>query len=190
MAKKLFSFIGILLILALIAGIVYFVYVFTGEFSTDFKTFYVEIDGKKYVKDAYDLTFYKPRIDVHYTFEKVQSNKLTFTYLIEPAGNDFNFTVDGEKVSWLNVDGLAEAFNIKSDADGITLNCANKKVLDVLQSVYPNSNIVLPEDIDTENISRYKLTVTAEDKRTSIILTFKCAPAIENIILNPSEIIF
>ncbi len=188
--KKVLAFWGVVLILALIAGVVYFVYVFTGEFSTDFKTFYVEIDKTKYVKDTYDLTFGKTRVDVHYTFEKVQTKKLTFTYAIEPTGSDFNFTVDGEKVSWLNVDGLSEAFDVKKDADALTLDCTNKKVSDVLKAVYPNSDIVLPDGIDEERISRYKLTVTSEDKRISVSLTFKCSAAIENIVLDPSEITF
>ncbi len=188
--KKVLAFWGVVLILALIAGVVYFVYVFTGEFSTDFKTFYVEISGTKYVKDAYDLTFGKTRVDVHYTFEKVQTKKLTFTYVIEPTGNDFNFTVDGEKVSWLNVDGLTEAFGVEKDADGLTLDCVNKKVSDVLKAIYPNSEIVLPDGIDEERTSRYKLTVTAEDKRTSVSLTFKCSAIVESITLDPSEITF
>ena len=98
--------------------------------------------------------------------------------------------MDGEKVSWLNVDGLSEAFDVKKDADALTLDCTNKKVSDVLKAVYPNSDIVLPDGIDEERISRYKLTVTSEDKRISVSLTFKCSAAIENIVLDPSEITF
>lgn len=188
--KKFLAFIGIVLILALIAGVVYFVYIFTGEFSTDFKTFYVEIDKTKYVKDTYDLTFGNTQIDVHYTFEKVQTKKLTFTYSIEPTGSDFNFTIDGEKVSWLNVDGLSAAFDVKKDEDGLTLDCANKKVSDVLKAVYPNSDIVLPDGIDEERTSRYKLSFTAEDKRTSVSLTFKCMSGVDNITLDPPKIEF
>ncbi len=188
--KKVLAFWGVVLILALIAGVVYFVYVFTGEFSTDFKTFYVEIDKTKYVKDTYDLTFGKTRVDVHYTFEKVQTKKLTYSYAIDPTGSDFNFTVDGEKVSWLNVDGLSAAFDVKKDENGLTFDCANKKVSDILKAVYPNSEIVLPDGIDDERVSRYKLTVTAEDKRTSVSLTFKCSAVVENITLDPSEITF
>lgn len=188
--KKVLAFWSAIIIIAFILAVGYFVYVFTGEFSTDFKTFYVEIDKTKYVKDTYDLTFGKTQIDVHYTFEKVQTKKLTYTYAIEPTGSDFNFTVDGEKVSWLNVDGLSEAFDVKKDADGLILDCTNKKLSDVLRAIYPNSEIVLPDGIDEERISRYKLTVTSEDKRTSVSLTFKCSADIENIVLDPSEITF
>lgn len=189
---KFASFIGVLIILAILFGIGYFVYVFTGEFSTDFKTFYVEVDGVKYVKDGNNLSFTeeKTRIDVHYTFEKVQSTKLSFHYEILPAGADFNFTVDGEKVSWLNVGGLDKAFDAKSDEDGVTLNCVNKTVLDVLQAVYPDSQIDLPE-ID-EKQSLYKIILMSEDKRASISLSFSTyqVPVIETITLDKTQITF
>lgn len=190
--NKFVAFIGALLVAALICGVVYFVYVYTGEFSTDFKTFYVEIDGTKYINDASNLTFTSKttRVDVHYTFEKVQSNKLLFHYELIPTGSDFNFTVDGEKVSWLNVEGLDKAFNAKSDDDGITLDCSNKTLLDVLQFVYPNSEIQLPEVDELQ--PHYKLIVLSEDKKTSVALSF-CTqePTVpEGITLDKTQITF
>ncbi len=189
--KKAFSFFCSLVIIAIIVAIGYFVYVFTGEFSTDFKTFYVEVDGVMYVKDGQDLNFTKTtRIDVHYTFEEVQSKKLSFSYELLPAGSDFNFTVDGEKVSWLNVEGLEKAFNVESDKDGIALDCSNKNLLEVLQVIYPNSEIQLPEIDEKQN--HYKLIVTAEDKRTSVALLFNtyAETTVESISIDKNHITF
>lgn len=187
--KKVFSIIGALIIIALIFGVVYFLYIYTGEFSTDFKTFYVEIHGKKYVKNNYEMTLYNPtRINVHYTFEKIQTNKPTFFYNIEPAGVDFNIKVDGEKISWLNVGELTAAFNVKEDKDGITLDCTNKTLLDVLQIVYPKREIELPE-VD-ERQPHFKMTFTSEDKKSSVAITFSAPKTVSDVTLDNTEIIF
>lgn len=61
--------IGIILVLALLAGLVAVIYKFTNGFNEDFKTFYVEHEGKQFLSAQNDLVLEDAgvhRFDVKY----------------------------------------------------------------------------------------------------------------------------
>ncbi len=95
--------IGIILVLLLVAGLVAVIYKFTNGFNEDFKTFYVEYEGKQILAQNSELAL-EPgktyRFDVKYTFDTQQSETKDYIVEIVPnAEQDFEYLVDGEHIS-------------------------------------------------------------------------------------------
>ena len=79
--------IGIILVLALLAGLVAVIYKFTNGFNEDFKTFYVEHEGKQFLSAQNDLVLEDAgvhRFDVKYTFDTEQSETKDYAVEIVP----------------------------------------------------------------------------------------------------------
>ena len=91
---------------------------FTNGFTSDFKTFYVESDGKRMLSD-YDNYIMKQDAEnkfvVKYTFGAVNKDISGYTLKIVPNvshDNDFDFTVDGEIYSFGAEEDLTKGFDI------------------------------------------------------------------------------
>lgn len=103
------------LLLLLAVGSIAF---FTNGFTSDFKTFYVESDGKRMLSD-YDNYIMKQDTEnkfvVKYTFGAVNKDISGYTLKIVPNvshDNDFDFTVDGEIYSFGAEEDLTKGFDI------------------------------------------------------------------------------
>lgn len=111
--------IGIILVLALLAGLIAVIYKFTNGFNEDFKTFYVEHEGKQILSENSEMTFTKGkthRFDVKYTFDTEQSETKDFSVEIVPnAEQDFEYLVDGEPHLFSRVGDLSAAFDLNKE---------------------------------------------------------------------------
>ena len=125
--------IGIILVLLLVAGLVAVIYKFTNGFNEDFKTFYVEHEGKQILSENSEMTFTEGkthRFDVKYTFDTDKSETKDYSVTIVPnAEKDFEYTVDGEPYLYSKAGDLSAAFGLRKHdtyfeivtADGMTL---------------------------------------------------------------------
>ena len=109
--------IGIILVLLLVAGLVAVIYKFTNGFNEDFKTFYVEYEGKQILAQNSELAL-EPgktyRFDVKYTFDTQQSETKDYIVEIVPnAEQDFEYLVDGETYLYSKAGDLFAAFSLK-----------------------------------------------------------------------------
>ena len=98
-AGKVIAYILLVLAFVAVCGVVAY---FTGGFTSDFKTFYVCVDGKNVLStaDGYELTTETPlTVDVKYTFGAFNKENTGYSVKVVPNkidGKDFDFTVDGE----------------------------------------------------------------------------------------------
>ena len=108
--------IGVILVLALLAGIVAIIYRFTNGFNEDFKTFYVEHDGERILTTDSKLHLVEGqthRFDVKYTFDTGNSEPKDYNVKVIPnAERDFDFTAGGERYLYSKENDLTSAFGL------------------------------------------------------------------------------
>ena len=185
--KRAAAIISIILGVVLLVCLGFGVYVllestnYCKNWATDF---WVTIDGQRYYVDSDELVLFDTDVDVHYLVEWL-SNKQGYTYQVLPAGDEFGYSVDGYVSNWLGIEDLTPAFEFVESEKGFTIKARAKTVADVLQVLYPDSEIVTAAEDEGYN---YKLVVTSIDGK-SIELTFRCAVAVDGIEINPPSII-
>ena len=187
--------IGIILVLLLVAGSVAVIYRLTNGFNEDFKTFYVEHEGKQILmqdsKTALDAgsTY---RFDVKYTFDTQQSETKDYTVEIVPnAEQDFEYTVDGETYLYSKAGDLSAAFGLNKQAtyfeittmDGMTLQS-------VLERCHTGQTVEVPADAEKGNAYPYQLIVSSYNGSVSYRIAFSVGMDVTGITLDPSQIIF
>ena len=187
--------IGIILVLLLVAGLVAVLYKFTNGFNEDFKTFYVEHDGKQILmqdsKTALDAgsTY---RFDVKYTFDTQRSETKDYTVEIVPnAEQDFEYTVDGETYLYSKAGDLSAAFSLKKQKSyfEITLR-EDMTVQSVLETVHPGQQVEVPGTAADENPFPYALIVSSYNGNVSYRIAFDLGTDVTGITLDPPSIVF
>ena len=187
--------IGIILVLLLAAGLVAVIYKFTNGFNEDFKTFYVEHEGKQILSENSEMTFTKGkthRFDVKYTFDTQQSETRDYSVEIVPnAEQDFEYTVDGEPHLFSRAGDLSAAFSLKKQKSyfEITLR-EDMTIQSVLETVYPGQQVEVPETAADENPFPYTLIVSSYNGNVSYRIAFDLGTDVTGITLDPSQIIF
>ena len=187
--------IGIILVLLLVAGLVAVIYKFTNGFNEDFKTFYVEYEGKQILAQNSELAL-EPgktyRFDVKYTFDTQQSETKDYSVEIVPnAEQDFEYTVDGETYLYSKAGDLSAAFSLKKQKSyfEITLR-EDMTIQSVLETVYPGQQVEVPGTAADENPFPYALIVSSYNGNVSYRIAFNLGADVTGITLDPSQIIF
>jgi len=179
----------ILVVLALVSAIGFIAY-FTGGFTSGFKTFYVEVDGKQIMTSANDYKIpagESMTVDVKYTMSdeangysvKVVPNKL--------AGKDFNFSLDGEVYSYQAEKDLTAGFEIEYGDTSFTIK-PKGTITDILRAVYPGSAIEDCRDFAYDNM--FTLIVTSHDGESNVKVNFTVSEDTEGITITPDHIYF
>lgn len=187
--------IGIILVLALLAGLIAVIYKFTNGFNEDFKTFYVEHEGKQFLSAQNDLVLEDAgvhRFDVKYTFDTEQSETKDYTVEIVPnAEQDFEYTVDGEPHLFSRAGDLSAAFNLNKQATHFEITLREDMTIQsALETVYPGQQVEVPETAADENPFPYALIVSSYNGNVSYRIAFNLGADVTGITLDPSQIIF
>ena len=185
--------IGIILVLLLVAGLVAVIYKFTNGFNEDFKTFYVEHEGKLILAQDSELAL-EPgktyRFDVKYTFDTQQSETKDYTVEIVPnAEQDFEYTVDGETYLYSQAGDLSAAFSLKKQKSyfEITLR-EDMTVQSVLEAVHPGRQVEVPEN--AADVFPYVLCISSYNGNVSYRIAFGLGADVTGITLDPPSIVF
>lgn len=187
---KGFSYVLIFVVVLCVVGFVAF---FTHGFDESFKTFYVTVNGKRYVasNNVLPLDYGKEyTFNCEYTFGDLNEGKKGYNVKVVPSQkgvSNFSFTVDGEEKFYWDIEELTEAFEITKEEscfffkipEGFTI----KKCLETL---YPDSIIALPNMCDTGLY--YTLVVSSYDN--SITYNFYFGTYVLDIYLNKGVIAF
>ena len=187
--------IGIILVLLLVAGLVAVIYKFTNGFNEDFKTFYVEYEGKQILAQNSELAL-EPgktyRFDVKYTFDTQQSETKDYSVEIVPnAEQDFEYTVDGETYLYSKAGDLSSAFSLKKQATHFEITLREDMTIQsVLETVYPGQQVEVPGTAADENPFPYALIVSSYNGNVSYRIAFNLGADVTGITLDPSQIIF
>ncbi len=187
--------IGIILVLLLVAGLVAVLYKFTNGFNEDFKTFYVEHEGKQILAQDSELAL-EPgktyRFDVKYTFDTGQTEARDYSVEIVPnAEQDFEYTVDGEIYLYSKAGDLSAAFSLKKQKSYFEITLREDMTLQsVLETVHPGQQVEVPEGASDGNPFPYALIVSSYNGNVSYRIAFDLGTDVTGITLDPPGIVF
>ena len=185
------SYIVILLVIVAVIGV--FAH-FTNGFTSDFKTFYVSVDGKDVMisGNGYVISENEPlSVDVKYTFGSFNKNE-TKNYSVKIIPNkiensDFTYTVDGESKSFQLETDLTAAFEINKGEKSFTVKPKGKSLTKVLTAFYGT------EVTDCENkgyTDMFTIIVTSYNGEASVKLNFTIAGKVVGVVLDREVIVF
>ena len=185
MTKKsgmIVSVISASLVLLLLVGIVGFVFKYTNGFTENFKTVYVECDGKMLSASNSEETL-KPkayRFDVKSAVDIKETKPVEYSVKITPSKSiDFEFIINGETHKWHDIEDISEAFNITLEPYYFTFDLSGYADINSLFEVlYKNSNITLPKGLSERYL--FTLEVTASEKIICRI-NFRCFEPVASI---------
>lgn len=188
---KIITYIAIVLAVITVIGVVAH---FTNGFTSDFKTFYVTVDGKDVMTSAggYRVTTSKPlEVDVKYTFGAL-NNKVDKDYSLKIIPNnipdkDFTYTVDGEKKYFQSETDLSDGFEIDKGEKSFRIKPKGETIAEVLSAVYGK------EVTDCENKGytyMFTIIVTSYNGEASVKLDFSLAIRVAGIALDKEAILF
>ena len=185
------SYIVILLVIVAVIGV--FAH-FPNGFTSDFKTFYVSVDGKDVMisGNGYVISKNEPlSVDVKYTFGSFNKNE-TKDYSVKIIPNkiensDFTYTVDGESKSFQSETDLTAAFEIDKGEKSFTVKPKGKSLTEVLTAFYGT------EVTDCENkgyTDMFTIIVTSYNGEASVKLNFTIAGKVVGVVLDREVIVF
>ena len=165
------SYIVILLVIVAVIGV--FAY-FTNGFTSDFKTFYVSVNGKDVMTTAngYVITPQEPlSVDVKYTFAFNQSETKGYSVKIVPNKTDenFDFSVDGETHNFGDEKDLSNGFIIEKKEKSFTVIPKGSTPQEILQAVYSDNEVVCENKGYND---MFTLIITSYNGESSVKLNF------------------
>ncbi len=179
----------ILVVLALVSAIGFIAY-FTGGFTSGFKTFYVEVDGKQILTNAsgYSIPVGESMtVDVKYTMSDEASGYSVKVVPNQLAGKDFDFTLDGEVYSYHAEKDLTAGFDIEYGDTSFTVK-PKGTITDILKAVYPGSTVEDCRDFAYDNM--FTLVITSYDGESSVKVNFTVSEDVGGITITPDHIYF
>ena len=188
-ASKIIAY--VLIVLSLV-GVLGTIAKFTSGFTSDFKTFYVTVDGKDIMTTAnnYTLTHRDTmKVDVKYTFSSNEVNVSGYSVKVIPnviEGKDFDFEADGLIHSYHNVENLTKGFIIEESKSTFTIT-PKGDLTEILKAVYPDSEIADCTDKMYNNM--FSLVITSYNGESSVIINFTVIEEAEKIVLDKENCI-
>ena len=191
--KTVGKVIAYILVLLVVAGVIAVIVRFTGGFTSEFKTFYVSVDGKDILTSAggYEVTNEKPlTVDVKYTFGSAGGDVSGYSVKVVPhavEGKDFDFTLDDQVYSFQAETDLTAGFDIAREETSFTIT-PKGGITEVLRAVYPNNEIGDCSDKGYEDM--YALIVTSYNGEASVTLYFSVLQEVAGVTLDQEVIEF
>lgn len=188
---KIITYIAIVLAVITVIGVVAH---FTNGFTSDFKTFYITVDGKDVMTSAggYRVTTSKPlEVDVKYTFGAL-NNKVDKGYSLKIIPNnipdkDFTYTVDGEMKYFQSETDLSDGFEIDKGEKSFRIKPKGETISEVLSAVYGKSIT----DCESKGYTdMFTIIVTSYNGEASVKLDFSLAIRVAGITLDKEAILF
>ena len=183
------SYIVILLVIVAVIGV--FAY-FTNGFTSDFKTFYVSVNGKDVMTSGsgYVITPQEPlSVDVKYTFAFNQTETKGYSVKIVPnkTDEDFDFSVDGETHYFGDEKDLSNGFVIDKQEKSFTVTPKGSTPLEILKAVYPESEVSCESK---GNNDMFTLIITSYNGESSVKLNFALERRVTGITFDKEVILF
>ena len=180
----------VLIVLVLVAAIGAISY-FTGGFTGEFKTFYLNVDGKDILSTAsgYQMDKNEPlTVNVKYTFagEEVSG----YSVRVVPnviSGKDFDFTIDGEPYSFQAERDLTAGFDIEQSDNLFTIK-PKGSLGEVMAAVYPEN--VVGDCTNSGYDNMFLLVVDSYNGESTVTIAFTIKEGVTGIKLEPEHIYF
>ena len=187
--KTVIKAIAYLLAVLLVVAAVVVVYHYTNGFNEDFKTFYVEHDGKQILSSDTKLDLYcytTQKFSVKYVFDTAQSEVKDYSVQIVPnAEKDFEFMADEKPVKVSKAENLNTAFELKKDTESFTIRMPDfPTIQSVLEKAYAGKQISLPAQAEENNPYPFSIVVASYNGK----VTYKIAIALLNAGITDMEL--
>ncbi len=182
----------ILIVLAAV-GIIGVIARFTGGFTTDFKTFYLTVNGTDVMTTSggYVITPNDPlTVDVKYTFASGEDEAQGYTVKVVPnqvKNEDFDFTLNGDVYSFQAEKDLTAGFDIEYGDNSFIIK-SKGNLTDTLKAVYPSYEVGDCEDKGYKDM--FTLVVTSYNGKSSVMLNFTVASKVSGVTLDQEVIKF
>ena len=181
------SYIVILLVIVAVIGV--FAY-FTNGFTSDFKTFYVSVNGKDVMTTAngYVVTPQEPlSVDVKYPFNQSETKGYSVKIVPNKTDEDFDFSVDGETHFFGDEKDLTNAFVIDKQEKSFTIVPKGGTPLEILKAVYPESKVTCESKGYND---MFTVIVTSYNGESSVKLNFALERRVTGITFDKEVIEF
>ena len=194
MQNKTIRILSYALLGLVVVGVIGFVANFTNGFKSDFKTFYINVDGKDVMESdgGYKVSKGKPlEIKVKYVFSGATNQKKEYSVKVVPNtidGRDFTFSDGKEEKSFQSVENITSGFDIKKTENGFTVSPKGNALEEVLKSVYPNGKFDNVNEKGYENM--FTLVVTSYDGKANVKLNFSLSSKVSGVMLDKEGILF
>ncbi len=194
-SKTVAKAIAYILVILIIFATVGLVYRFTNGFNEDFKTFYIEHNGKQILTTNSKMTLNEGetyRFDVKYTFDGSKSEPKDYHVKVVPnVEKDFDFTVDGERYLYSKEKDLTAGFGLKKSDTYFELTLKEKMNLQsVLSSVYEGKTVEVSQEAEMSNQYPFMLVVSSYNDNVTYNIRFNFHISVTGIELSKTEIIF
>lgn len=192
-SKAAGKIIAVILIVLILAAAIGLIVKYTGGLTSDFKTFYVSVDGKDVMTAAggYQVTKETPlRVDTKYTFASSEGSAQGYLVKVVPNpvdGKDFDFTLDGDPYSFQAETDLTKGFDIVQEDTYFTIS-PKGGVMEVLQAVYPDYEV--GDCADKGYADMYALVVSSYNGASSVTLYFSVPEKVTGVELSEEVIYF
>ena len=182
----------VLIVLALV-GVIGFIAKFTSGFTSDFKTFYVTIDGKDVMTEANHYAIGKSetmKVDIKYTFNSSNSEVSGYSVKIVPnvsEDKNFEFMVDGEVHSFYDIEDLTDGFIIEKSETSFTIT-PKGELTDILRAVYPEGEVSDCSEYNHHNM--FSLVITSYNGTSTVTVNFAVLREAEKVFFDQEAIVF
>ena len=188
-ATKIITYILLILAVITVIGVVAH---FTNGFTTDFKTFYVSVNGKDVMtsQNGYVVTPSEPlKVDVKYTFAFNKNETKGYSVKIVPnkTDEDFDFSVDGETRFFGDEKDLTNGFVIDKREQSFTVVPKGGTPLEILKAVYPESEVTCESKGYND---MFTVIVTSYNGESSVKLNFALERRVTGITFDKEVIEF
>ena len=170
-------------IVALIVGVIVYLSKMTNGFQEDFKTFYLQYEGKTITAQESKISI-KPnsdnQFDIKYAMGFSVSDTSDNTYTVEVIPNDdyddLVYTVDGEENSFGDIEDFSDIFKVeRSDKYFIVKTPKDATLLSVLSAKYPEQTVEVSDELAKANNYYYTLRVSSYSGNTVFNINFNFA---------------
>ena len=188
---KASKIIAYLLILLVVIGAIGFLAYFTGGFTSGFKTFSVECNGKNITTSAsgFEVTATEPlTVNVKYTLSGKDASGYSVKVVPNAlAGKDFDFKLNDDIYSFQAENDLTNGFDIEYKENSFTIK-SKGGLTEIIQAVYPNKVVEDCRKHSYENM--FTLIVSSYDGEQSVYLHFYVPERPTGVTLDKEVIIF
>ncbi len=191
--KTIGKAIAYVLVLLVVVGIVGLIVKFTGGFTSDFKTFYVSVDGKDVLTTSggFETAVNGPlTVNVKYAFGSAGKNASGYSVQVVPnaiENKDFDFTLNGDVYSFQAETDLTAGFEIERGETSFTIT-PKGGLTEILKAVYPNYEV---GDCGNKGYAdMYALIVTSYNGKANVKLCFSVLEKVAGITLDKDTIVF
>ena len=182
-------YLTVLLVIVMVIG--FFAY-FTNGFSEDYKGFYITVNGERVLsaKGGLCLEAGTPvEVEVKYALASVGDKKTGYSVRIVPnAKYDFDFTLDGEAMSFGSIEDFTTAFVITKEESSFRIETKGS-LQKTLEALFPGKTVEF-DAFGLEEKDMFTMEITSYNEKDTVLVHFRVLRGDLEVTVDPGVIVF